>query len=76
MPLQLPQCEKALAGHKSSLQKETTVPNADFLLICNSLPTLKSKRKNKLSAWRKKIILPVSWTISYNHMLISGKAVN
>lgn len=54
VPLQPPQLEKAPAGHKSSLQTETTAPNANFLPICNSLPTLRSKRKNKLSAWRKK----------------------
>ena len=76
MPLQPSPTREGPAGHKSSLQTEKTTPNADFLLICNSLPTLNSTRKNKLTAWRKKKILPVSWTISYNHMLISGKAVN
>lgn len=33
---------------RSLFPTETRAPDADFLLICNSLPTLKSKRKNKL----------------------------
>lgn len=53
-PCSPPQPEKAPAGHKSSLQTEKTAPNADFLLICNSPPTLNSTRKNKPTAWRKK----------------------
>ena len=64
--------EKAPVGQKSSLQTDTAAPNADFLLIWNSLPTLKSKRKNKLYMLGKKI-LPVSWTIAYTICLFQEK---
>lgn len=64
--------KKAPVGQKSSLQTDTAAPNADSLLIWNSLPTLKSKRKNKLYMPGEKI-LPVSWTIAYTICLFQEK---
>ena len=48
----------------SLLLTETTVPTADFLLVWNSLPTLKSKRKNKLYLPGENF--SVSWTGACN----------
>lgn len=72
MPLWPPRCCKG-PGQKSP-------PGTGNSTYCGpparseSLLVLKPKRKNKRSAWRK--IFPVSWTMAYNHMLISETAVN